>query len=396
MIFTHDLLHICARQVFRQRRRNLGVVLAVALGTAGLIAILTLGDEVKRNINHDLDLLGGATIIRVSFTSSQDTTLPPQSFLPTTVNAVRKLPGVDAVSVNTERIDYVTLFWDMKFLVFPVIGVDDQFWRVVGLQATQGELFGPRVLEEQARVCVIGEELAATLFGKESPIGRYLPIRNDVYKIVGVVGGLQIGDRKKAAMLPLTTIVNRSAGDMREDRLIVRSANLETVPKVAEALPPLLSSVHDPKYIKVDVAWQQLERVTTILWWIQLFVAISITATLVLGGFGILNGMLSAVTARTHEIGLKKAMGAEEGDIMLQFLVESVVLSLGSAFIGIILGFAAVEVAARYLDAQPSLLLFAGYSGMSLAFSAGMGVAAGYYPALRAARMDAVMAIRYE
>lgn len=396
MISTQDLLHICVRQVFRQRRRNFGVALAIALGTAGLIAILTLGDEVKRNVNHDLDLLGGATIIRLSFTSSQDPTLPPQTFLPESIKRLREQPGIESVSASTEKINYVPLFWRMKQLAIPVLGVDEQFMRVSGLVPVEGRFLEAADIDTQARVCVIGEELAQTLFEDESPVGQYIPLQADVYRVVGVVGGLQIGDRKKAAMLPLSTISNRSRGDMRADRLIIRCVSLEAVTEVAAAIPAILSGTYDPQYLKLEVGWQQLERVTTIIWWVQLFVAISITATLVLGGFGILNGMLSAVAARTREIGLKKAMGAEEGDIKLQFLAESVVLSVGAALIGIILGLGAVMLGAYFMHTSPSLLLFLGYAGMSLAFSAGMGVAAGYYPALRAAKMDAVMAIRYE
>lgn len=384
------------RQVYRQRRRNVGVLLAVALGTASLIAILTLGDEVRRNVNRDLNLLGGATLIKVSFTSAQDPSLPPMFFQSEAVRVVRAMPGVDSASLGTEKVDYVPLFWRMKQLGIPISGVDEEFWRVNSLEATEGVLFGTPELESQARVCVIGEELATTLFDKDSPIGQYLPIRSDVYKIIGIVGGLQIGNRKKAAFVPLTTIVNRSNGDMRGDRLIVRCDALGSVILVSTNLPTVLAEFCDPRYLRLEISWEQLGRVNSIVWWVQLFVAISIAATLILGGFGILNGMMASVAARTREIGLKKAMGAEESDIMLQFLLESVVLSLGAAILGVILGCIAVQVGAVYLEASPSLALMLIYCGTSLAFSVGLGVAAGYYPALRAARMDAVLAIRYE
>lgn len=396
MISTHDLLQICAKQVYRQRRRNIGVLVAVALGTASLIAILTLGDEVKRNINRDLNLLGGATLIKVSFTSSQDPSLPPFFFQPSVVQAIRAMPGVDSVSLGTEKIDYIPLLWRGKHVGIPVSGVDEEFWRVSSLVPVQGVLFGAPEVNTQARVCVIGEDLAKTLFGEESPIGQYLPIRSDIYKIVGVVGGMQIGDRKKAAFIPLTTIANRSAGDMRGDRLIVRCKTLNSVEAVSARLPAVLADICSPQYIKLEVSWEQLDRVSSMIWWVQFFVAISIAATLVLGGFGILNGMMASVAARTHEIGLKKAMGAEEQDIMLQFLLESVVLSLGASVIGVVLGCITVHIAASHLEASPSWALLLAYCSMSLAFSMGLGVAAGYYPALRAARMDAVMAIRYE
>jgi len=395
LIALHDIVHISVRQVFRQRRRSLGVVLAVALGTASLITVLTLGDQLKHDINRDLDLLGGATMILAGFTTT-DASAPPQEFLSDTVNAIRALPGVEAASAATEHVDWLSLFWRGDNIATPVIGVDEDYWRASGLSAAKGQLFGLREVRMGERVCVLGEELAKNLFGSENPIGQYLPIRTEIFKIIGVVGGLQVGDRKKFALLPLTTVVRRSNGTMRADRLIVRCRTWDDVPVVGAAIPGIFAQRQDPRHLKVDVAAKQLARVVSMVWWIQLFVAVSITATLTVGGFGIWNGMMSSVIARTREIGLKKAMGAERRDILAQFLVEAVALSLSAAFIGIVLAFVVVQTAGAYLETNPSLGAFLLNACISFIFSALLGVITGFYPAKRAARLDAVAAIRYE
>ncbi|MDR3639969.1 MAG: ABC transporter permease [Humidesulfovibrio sp.] len=395
LIALHDILHVSVRQVFRQRRSSLGIVLAVALGTASLITVLTLGDQLKHDMNRDLDLLGGATVIVAGFTVT-DSSAPPQAFLPETVNAIRALPGVEAASAATEHVDWLSLFWRGDNIATPVIGVDEDYWRASGLEAIKGSLFTVREVREGERVCVLGEELAKELFGDQNPVGQYLPIRTEIFKIIGVVGGLQVGDRKKFALLPLTTVVRRSDGVMRADRLIVRCRTWDDVPVVGAAIASILAQRQDPRYLKVAVATKQLERVVSMVWWVQLFVAVSIAATLTVGGFGIWNGMMNAVTTRTREIGLKKAMGAERNDILAQFLCEALTLSLSAALVGIALAFILVQTAGCYLEVSPSLGHFLLNACLSFVFSAALGVATGFYPAKRAARMDAVVAIRYE
>jgi len=396
LIALHDILHISVRQVFRQRRRSLGVVLAVALGTASLITMLTLGDQLKHDMNRDLDLLGGATVILAGFTTATDTTALPQSFLPETVDAIRALPGVETASVATDHVDWLGLYWRGANVATPVLGVDEHYWHTTSLAPAKGRLFGAQEEKNGERVCVLGEELAKNLFGEENPIGQYLPIRTEVFRIIGVVGGMQVGDRKKFALIPLTTAVRRSNGTMRADRLLVRCRTWDDVPAVGAAIPGILAQHQEPRFLKIDIATKQLERVISMIWWIQLFVTISTAATLTVGGFGIWNGMMSSVIARTREIGLKKAMGAEQRDIQVQFLCEALVLSLSAALVGIVLAFIVVQAAGVYLEGKPSLGLFFLNASISFIFSAVLGVVTGFYPAQRAARMDSVAAIRYE
>lgn len=397
MTSPRDILILSTRQVFRQKRRNFGVVLAIALGIAGLIAILSMGDEVKKNLNRDLDLLGGVTLIKISLEEDKHPGVRPESFLPETQEAVRRLPGVEVVSATAKEMLWLTILRDQTNVPLPVHSVDADYWSANNLESTAGALFSEQDVLGRERVCVLGKVLAESLGGVDAVLGTYLPIGSDLYLVIGVVDGLQIGDRKRYAFVPLTTAMDRNLEDrIRPNRLFLRCRTWDDVPAVAAAVPAAMERHQSIRYLKVDVAWDQLKRIISIVWWVELFIYLSIGATLVLGGFGIWNGMMSSVTARTREIGLKKAMGAEEADIMLQILCESVVLSFWAAILGVSLGLSAVFVTSHFLGSTPPHQVILRYGLISLGFSCLLGMAAGLYPSLRAARMDAVAAIRYE
>lgn len=397
MISPRDILVLSIRQVFRQKRRNFGVVLAIALGIAGLIAILSMGDEVKKNLNRDLDLLGGVTLIKVSLDEEKQPGARPESFNAGAMEEIAALPGVAVLSATAKEILWLSILHHQTNVQLPVHSVDENYWSANNLEAVAGTLFAAQELRNRERVCVLGRVLAEALGGEDSVVGTYLPIGADLYLVTGVVDGLQIGDRKRYAFVPLTTAMDRNPDNkIRTNRLFVRCKTWDDVPAVSRAIPESVARHQSTRFLNVEVAWDQLKRIITIVWWVELFIYLSIGATLVLGGFGIWNGMMSSVTARTREIGLKKAMGAEEADIMLQILCESVVLSLCAAILGVSLGLLAVAVTSHYLGSVPLHEVILRYSLVSLVFSCLLGMVAGLYPSLRAARMDAVTAIRYE
>lgn len=396
MLKIYDLIRISFRQVYRQKKRSLGVVLSLALGTAGLIAVITMGDEVKANLNRDLDLLGGVTIVKVFYENYKHTDTPPQWFRDGTVEKLRKLPGVDVASLTTNNVNWKPVTIGRREMRFAKQGVDAHYWKANGLEAGQGRLISSHDVQKRALVCVLGKDLATDLFGKADPIGQLIRIDNDVYRVVGTVTGLQLGPRSEYFFVPLTTAMDRFGRNMEPDRLYVRTSGWDAVPVIAEGVGDFVAALQPSQHLQVEVSWEHLNRVKRIVWWVELFIYLSITATLVLGGFGIWNGMMSSVTARTREIGLKKSMGAEDEDILAQFLMEAIWLSLSAALLGVTLGRIGVEVVSHFLGSHPSEDLFLFYTGVSLVFSCVLGVLAGFYPAMRASRMDVVTAIRYE
>ncbi len=387
------------RQVLRQHKRYWGIVLSIAFGTAGVIVILTMGDEVKVNLNKDLTLLGGATVIDVHYEQGledQDRLMHLEWFRPASLRAVRAIPDVTAVSLTVlkEHSGAATVGNDV--FKFSLMGVDEYYWEVNGFMPSDGSFFGAKAVEQRKRVCVLGQKLALRIFKMIEVSGQLLRIDGSMYRVVGILSDATSGELAQAAFIPLTTAQDRIEDLPKSNTMLVRCRTWDDVKRVSEAIPETIGQAQSTQGLTVKVLWGSLTHVKRIYFWVELFIYLSVGATLGLGGFGIWNGMMTAVKSRTREIGLKKAMGAEDLDILVQFLGEAMFLSLAAGVIGIAMGFVGVEVAAWKLNTRAPLHLAMVYTALSLVFSLALGGVAGYYPALRASRMEVVSAIRYE
>jgi putative ABC transport system permease protein len=180
-----------------------------------------------------------------------------------------------------------------------------------------------------------------------------------------------------------------------ENKLYVRCQTWDDVESVASLIPATVKRFQSDSGLQVDMATAQLKYIKRIAWWIQLFVCISISAALCLGATGIWYGMMTAVRSRTREIGLKKAMGATNQDIMAQFLAESLCLSFGATVLGAGLGWLVMSVMSVFYGSPAHGLFIAGVM-TSITISVILGVAAGYYPSAQAARLEVISAVRFE
>ncbi len=386
-----DLLRVSIRQVFRHRRRYWGVILAIALGVASFTTVITIGRDVKKNFNQDLELIGGATLIRCYWDISPD--LPAPWFWPATVAALRRLPQVAEVSEFFLR--PVTVASGGQRLQTTVWAVDEGYWRLRNFQADQGVLFAAGAVRSRQQHCVLGTSLAQKLFGAQNPLGRTVEVDSDLYQVVGTIR-LDDYSTSRSLFIPLTTAQDRLRGDTRPDRLILRCASWDDVEAVAGAIPQVVGAYQSTESLTVWVLWEALRRVQRVAWWIECFVYLASLMTLLLGGVGIWNVMSAAVQSRTREIGLKKAMGAEDRDILAQFLTEALCLSLGAALLGLGVGRLLVALVSGWLGQRPQEELFISGLGISLAVAFIMGLGAGLYPSLKASRMEVVAATRYE
>ncbi len=388
----NDLMMVSVRQVIRHRRRYLGVVLAIALGVAGFINIITMSREVKRNFNEDLDLIGGVTVIRVYFDNNRS--YRPQWFRDNTLAALSRIKGFKEMTLTAVKSGNTN--WHGQHYGFGLIAVDESFWGVRNFWAQTGNLFGAEAVTQRKRECVLGAELARKVFGTYDVRGRTMEINNELFLISGVLGGVTDSSVANAAFLPLTTAADRLSGRLLTDRLYLRCQTWDDVARVARAIPEVIKSSQSPEELHVEVSWEGLKRVQQLAWWIQFMIYLAISATFLLGGVGIWNVMMAAVVTRTREIGLKKAMGAEDKDILAQFLSEALCLSLGAALVGGLVGRIGTEILGHMIGSRPAENLF--FMGLSLGFlfAVILGVGAGLYPSLRASRMEVVSAIRYE
>jgi putative ABC transport system permease protein len=367
-------------------------VLAIAIGVAGFISIITMGQDVKRNFNEDLAFIGGVTIIRNVLEFRPQ--LPLNEFHPDTVQAIQKIPAVTVASVVS--LTQIRFFRKGNEEFLPVAAVDENFWKMRNLAAISGTLFTPEEVKGRERVAVLGKRLAESLFGTDNVAGRTIEMNHDIYRITGVVGGLRDINMEKSIFIPLTTAVDRIPKGVVLDRLYVRCATWDDVPAVAAAIPQVVKAHQAAKNLLVEVSWENLEHVKKVAFWIEFFIYLAFAATLILGGMGIWNIMMAAVRTRTREIGLKKAMGAEDRDILTQFLTEALCLSLVAAIVGVAIGRVLVELLGLWIGMRPPEELFFTCLAFSLVFAVVLGVGAGLYPSVQAARMEVVSATRYE
>jgi len=392
-----DIIQVSVRYVFRVRKKFMGIFFSMALGIAGFILLVTMGSEVQDTLNEDLELLGGATIIRCSYErglSARERLQAPVKFTEDTAEAVRKLPGVYAASLITFAAGYTT-YYETEIEGYTLLGTDEFYWDVNTVEAIKGRFFGHEDVAKRKRVCVLGKLLAENIFGHHDVVGGFVQIRESLYEIVGILGGKNAEDRMECAYIPFTTINDRVT-ELVPPKLYVRSKTWDTVGQVAENIPKAIATVQSTEGLMLDVSWGPLKQLKRMVFWVQLFIIFSVITAIFIGGFGIWNGMMSSVKARTREIGLKKAMGATDFDIMLQFIVEALTVTILAALLGVLLGRAVVEGFCLLLDTRPNETLFLYSSLFGSGFSLVVGFVAGFFPAHKASRMEVVSAIRYE
>jgi putative ABC transport system permease protein len=385
-------MRVSVRQVMRHRRRYMGVVLAIALGVAGFLNIVTMTREVKNNFNQNLDLIGGVNIIRIYFDNARS--YRPQWFRDQTMGALKHMDGVKELTLTSAR--YAHTNWHGQKFGFSAIAVDGAFWQVRNFWPLTGKLFGPDAVTERRRECVLGAELARKIFGNTQIKGKMLEINQEVFLVSGVLGGVTDSGLANSVFLPITTAEDRLNGRLLADSLYLRCKTWDDVAAVSAAIPGVVKSCQSPEELHIEVSWEALKRVQMLAWWIEFLIYLATSATFLLGGVGIWNVMMAAVTSRTREIGLKKAMGAEDRDIMAQFLAEALCLSGAAAILGAGVGRILMEILSFIIGSRPPENLFLYGVTLAFLFAVLIGVGAGLYPSLRASRMEVVTAIRYE
>lgn len=351
-----------------------------------------MGQDFKANLNNDLDLIGGVNVIKAVFDNQPE--LLPLSFRQATIDALEKIDGVSRVSPVAVR--GLKIIRHNKPYYVQMLAVDEAFWEVRGFWAVKGALFGQEAVQNRRPVCVLGENAAQKLFGSQPAVGQVLEMEHDIYRVVGILGGVTVSAVNNAVFVPVTTAQDRLSGNLPVDLLYIRCQTWDDVSRVANYIPKIVRTHQPAERLQVEVAWEGLKRVQRVVWWTEFFIYIALAATLILGGIGIWNVMMAAVRSRTREIGLKKAIGAEDKDILAQFLTESLTVSLSAAVLGLLLGRAIIEIMSVITGQSPQEDLFFFCLLIGIVFGVILGVGAGLYPSLQASRMEVVTATRYE
>jgi putative ABC transport system permease protein len=287
--------------------------------------------------------------------------------------------------------------------------VTPEYEGVRNFEPVMGEFIAQEHVNGRSRVAVIGDTVAEELFDEdEYPIGQTIKLNDVPFKVIGVLeekGGGGFGDEDNVVMIPISTAQTRlfDAGSVRGDLIIsvifIQVGTQDKMDAVADRITEVLRERHRISF-RDDDDFTVVNQADLIQVFGQ-FTAVFTTVlgaiagiSLLVGGIGIMNIMLVSVTERTREIGIRKAVGAKRRDILLQFLIEAMVLSMLGGFVGILLGYGASMALAGLVDLQTVVTM--GAILLATSFSAAVGLFFGIYPATRAARLNPIDALRYE
>jgi putative ABC transport system permease protein len=401
VITTTFLMAITA--IRRNAMRSFLTTLGVIIGVASVIAMVTLGRGATASVTNDISSLGNNMLIIVPgadrrFGSSSSA----QPFTQNDVRAIREeVPAVALVaptSGGAARIVYGNQNWSTG-----VTGADNSYLRVRNWVVELGREFTDGELRTGEAVCILGETPRRELFGAGDPIGEQIRVGTVSCEVIGVLeskGTSTFGeDQDDFILMPLVTFQRRISGNDNIGAILVsategvptRDAQLDLIALLRQRRRIHLGDEDDFVVRDMQEIGQVVSTVTGVL--TTLLGAIAAVSLLV-GGIGIMNIMLVAVTERTREIGIRMAIGARAGDVLLQFLVEAITLSVLGGVMGIALGLLGSYGAATAFDLPwvPGLDVIVG----SFVFSAFVGVFFGYYPAHKAAQLNPIEALRYE
>ena len=399
-------LRIALRALGRNKLRAVLTMLGIIIGVGAVIAMVAIGEGAKATIRSQIASLGTNVLVVLPGTLNQGGVRGGTGGVNTLVDGDAKammseIPSVTFASPVLRRPEQIiagNLNWGTL-----ASGVAPEFQQIRDWQVAEGRFIHEGDVESAAKVAVIGETVVTNLFGNDDPIDAVIRIRNIPFRVVGVLapkGQTSQGtDQDDTVMIPYTTMQKRLMRITYVQSIVIKAVSAERVAEAQEQMTALLRQRHrigpdreDDFMIRnlSDIA----EAASNTAQVMAILLGSVASISLLVGGIGIMNIMLVSVTERTHEIGIRMAVGARGRDIMLQFLVEAVVMAATGGGIGILLGIGTSEVLKLWANwptlVSPSIV------AVAFLFSGAVGVFFGFYPAKKASTLDPIEALRYE
>ncbi len=402
MILNTILLAL--REIRRNLLRSFLTILGIVIGVAAVITMVTVGNGATQAVKDQISSLGSNLLMvrpGQRLGPGMGVAGAPSFRLADADAIASQVGGVRAVA--PEQRSGVTVIANGRNWATSVTGTTNAYFDTNNWTLAAGRKFEPEEEQAGSAVCIIGDTVRRELFGKPDVLGEKVRVKQFSCDVIGVLqskGRAAMGnDQDDTIILPIKTMQRRVTGSQRVSTLLVSMEEGSDSARVQSAIGQLLRerrklADEDPDNFNVLDTKQIAEAVSGTTRVMTTLLGAVAAVSLLVGGIGIMNIMLVSVTERTREIGLRLAIGALEREVLLQFLIEAVALSMLGGLLGIALATAASLVIAQLM--QVPYIFNAGINALSFAVSALIGVVFGFFPARRAARLDPIEALRHE
>ena len=400
------MLVVATRALRRNVMRTILTMLGVIIGVSAVICTIAIGEGASAKIRTAIANIGANLVWveagGVNRNGVRTGTGGTRTLTVADMLAIRQqIPTVTNVSPQADgrvQLVYGNQNWNAS-----VRGVSPEYVALKNWPVPHGGMFTEQEVERASPVCVLGQTVVNMLFGEEDPIGETVRVRDLPCRVIGVLGikgQTATGqDQDDTLLMPYTTVMKKIKGQPWLDDILMSAVSAEAVEPAKAQLSELLRTRHHiqpgaPDDFNLRNPTEIAQTVAQSAQTMEMLLASVASVSLLVGGVGIMNIMLVSVTERTREIGLRLAVGARSRDVLRQFLLEAVILSLSGGLIGIALGIVGTQTIAEVFQ-WPTRVSHNALA-LAVAFAAAIGVFFGYYPARRAARLDPIDALRYE
>ena len=400
-----SLLKIAFKSILKNRMRSLLTSLGIIIGVSAVIVMVAIGEGSQEKIEEQIRNIGANMII--IFPGSMQRGGVSQgsgSFNRLTIEDAEKLANeatlstaVSPVVMSGGQVVGGSGNWSTG-----IFGVSVDYLTIRAWPIEHGEFFTERDIRARSKVAVLGKDVADNLFPDQNPVGEKIRIRNTPFKVIGVLsekGQGPRGSEDDVILCPSTTVLHRMKGGRYINMMFASARSTEELPEAQEELRALLREAHrlepgEDDDFRIRNQAEITEAATETSRMLTLLLGAIAGVSLVVGGIGIMNIMLVSVTERTREIGIRLAVGARSSDVLAQFLMEAVALSLVGGMMGILLAIFSTSALTAFVGVatvvNPTVVFLAfGFSGV-------VGVFFGFYPARKAAALNPIDALRYE
>jgi len=386
--------------------RTFFMMLGVLIGIAALTVIISVGQGAKVQVMQRMEKMAAFAAVMVVPGGGVTRGMGGVDTVPATLTAEdaqaiqAEVPNVQDVALVQSKQGVAIKFGGQSTTTM-VWGVTPNYPAIRPTPVARGEFFGPEEQASTARVAVLGQDTAATLFGDADPLDQTIRIENVPFKVIGLQkrlgvspGGGNLDDR---ILIPQATAARRLFNVTNMTQLVVQIKGRQQVPGAAERVKQLLRERHHiaagmPDDFSVRIAEQMLGILTGTSQTLTIFLAIVAALSLLVGGFIVMNIMLISVSERTKEIGLRRAVGARRRDILVQFILEAGAVTAAGGLIGVLLGVGGALAASRLMG-WPAAISWPAIIG-AVVFAGIVGLVSGVQPARKAAALHPVEALR--